>query len=212
MYRKKEWKRNERRKEKRDKQRNWYKRGGYDTVVFVPCTPGSILKQSYENAIKTTNIKMKVIEKRGQTLKDKLVNINKMKDKQCKDIENCLVCKTGNTGKCRTENITYKLTCNQCKDIYIGETCRNAYVRGKEHASQFRKKDKDSVMYRHHEQKHNNNETPTFTMTVTGTYRSALDRQISEAVKINRQPKHKLINNKTEFRQNKIMRTQLSFE
>ena len=65
MYMKKEWKRNEGRKEKRDKQRNWYKRGGYDTVVFVPCTPGSIRKQSYENAIKTTNIKMKVVEKRG---------------------------------------------------------------------------------------------------------------------------------------------------
>ena len=115
-------------------------------------------------------------------------------------------------GRCRTENITYKLTCNQCKDIYIGETSRNAYIRGKEHSLQLQKKSKDSVMYRHQEQKHNSNETPTFTMTVTGSYRSALDRQISEAVKINRQPKHKLINNKTEFRQNKIMRTQLLFE
>ena len=200
------------RTEKRDQKRNWYKRGGYDTVVFVPCTPKSALKQTYETIIKNTKIKMRVIEKRGQTLKDKLVNVNKMRKVQCGDVENCMVCKTGGKGKCRTENITYKLTCNQCKDIYIGETSRNAYIRGKEHSLQLQKKSKDSVMYRHQEQKHNSNETPTFTMTVTGSYRSALDRQISEAVKINRQPKHKLINNKTEFRQNKIMRTQLLFE
>ena len=212
MYRKKEWKRKERRKGKRDQQRDWYKRGGYDTVVFVPCTPRSTLKQTYENIIRNTNIKMKVIEKRGQTLKDKLVNINRLKEKQCNDVENCLVCKTGNTGKCRTENITYKLTCDQCKDAYIGETSRNAYIRGKEHALQLQNKNKDSVMLRHQEQKHNINETPTFTMTVTGSYRNALDRQISEAVKINRQPRHTLINNKTEFRQNRIMRTKLLFE
>ena len=54
-------------------------------------------------------------------------------------------------------------------------------------------------------------EMPSFEMKVTGTYRSALDRQISEAVKINR-AKNKLINNKTEFRQNRIMRSQLVFE
>ena len=74
------------------------------------------------------------------------------------------ICPENDKWRCRIENITYRLTCNQCKDIYIGETCRNAYVRGKEHASQFRKKDKDSVMYRHHEQ---NNKTDRHETTYT---------------------------------------------
>ena len=74
------------------------------------------------------------------------------------------------------------------------------------------RKDKNSILHRHQEQKHKEKETPSFRMTVTGPYRSALDRQITEAVQINRQPTDKLINNKCEFRQNKLMRTQLVFE
>ena len=46
MYRNKAWKRKERRKDKRDKKTQWYKKGGYDTVVFVPCTPNSELKKN----------------------------------------------------------------------------------------------------------------------------------------------------------------------
>ena len=60
------------REEKRQKRQKtqWYKKGGYDTVVFVPCTPNSELKKNYEKIIERTNIKMKVIEKRGQTLRE----------------------------------------------------------------------------------------------------------------------------------------------
>ena len=74
------------------------------------------------------------------------------------------------------------------------------------------KKDKDSIMLRHYNHKHRENETPKFKMTILGTYRNALDRQISEAVKISRAPRDTLINNKSEFRQNKMMRTELTFE
>ena len=63
------------------------------------------------------------------------------------------------------------------------------------------RKDKNSVMLRHQQIKHTNNQHPSFEMKITGTYRSALDRQIAEAVKINRTATDKLINNKTEFRQ-----------
>ena len=212
MYRNKDWQRKERRKEKRSKKTQWYKKGGHDTVIFVPCTPKSELKETYERIIQRTDIKMKVIEKRGQTLKDKLVRTNKTKEKECKDKENCLVCMKGGNGKCRQENVTYKIECEECKDVYIGETSRNAYTRGREHLSQMQRKDKNSILHRHQEQKHKDKETPSFRMTVTGSYRSALDRQITEAVQINRQPTDKLINNKCEFRQNKLMRTQLVFE
>ena len=210
MYRTKEWKRKERRREKRDKKTHWFKKGGYETVIFVPCTPNAQLKKSYEQIIERTDIKMKVVERRGQTLKSKLVKTSKADGKKCNEREKCMLCREKGTGKCRTNNITYSLECKQCKDIYIGETSRNAYTRGKEHESQMDRKDKNSVMLRHQQHKHPG-ETPSFEMKVTGTYRSALDRQISEAVKISR-AKDKLINNKTEFRQNRIMRSQLVFE
>ena len=212
MYRNKSWKRKERRKDKRDKKTQWYKKGGYDTVVFVPCTPNSELKKNYEKIIERTNIKIKVIERRGQTLKSKLVRTSNTKGKKCRKSEGCMMCGEEGNGKCRQDNITYQIKCSQCKDIYIGESSRNAYTRGKEHLYQMEKKDKDSIMLRHYNHKHRENETPTFKMTILGTYRNALDRQISEAVKISRTPRDTLINNKSEFRQNKMMRTELTFE
>ena len=153
---------------------------------------------------------MKVVEKRGQTLKSKLVKTSKTDGKKCNESENCMLCREKGTGKCRTNNITYTLTCKQCKDIYIGETSRNAFTRGKEHETQMNRKDKNSIILRHQQLKHPG-DTPSFEMKITGTYRSALDRQIAEAVKISR-AKDRLINNKTEFRQNRIMRSQLIFE
>ena len=38
LYHSKSWRRNERRELKEDKGKNWHKRGGYESVIFVPCT------------------------------------------------------------------------------------------------------------------------------------------------------------------------------
>ena len=72
LYRKKEWKRMDRERGKRRKKQDWFKKGGAETVVFVPATPNSILKKKYEDEINNTGIKMKVVERRGLTLLSKL--------------------------------------------------------------------------------------------------------------------------------------------
>ena len=43
LYRPKEWKKAERRKEKEMKKKDWYKKGGYETVIFVPYSQDSKL-------------------------------------------------------------------------------------------------------------------------------------------------------------------------
>ena len=49
MYRPKMWKRKERQKAKNARKKNWYKKGGYKSVIFVPSTPDSVLmKRSRE--------------------------------------------------------------------------------------------------------------------------------------------------------------------
>jgi hypothetical protein len=48
MYRPRQWRRVDRAQEKRKKRDTWYKKGGYESVIFVPATPKSILKQRYE--------------------------------------------------------------------------------------------------------------------------------------------------------------------
>ena len=90
--------------------------------------------------------------------------------------------------------------------MHIGESARNAYSRGSELTAALYNKDKDSVLFRHLQDKHKDEDTPTFKMTVMNTHRSALDRQISEAVHISNTPDDDLINRKSEWGHQKVVR------
>ena len=73
------------------------------------------------------------------------------------------------------------------------------YTRGAEHTTALHNKDNDSVLYRHLKDKHNDDEnTPTFKMSVISTHKSALLRQISEAIHISNTPDDDLISRKSE--------------
>ena len=62
LYRPREWRKLDRAREKRRKREIWYKKGGFDTVIFVPATPGSQLKHRYMKEIKETGFKVRVVE------------------------------------------------------------------------------------------------------------------------------------------------------
>jgi hypothetical protein len=47
-------------REKRKKRDEWYRKGGYDSVIFEPATPGSELKRQYEKEIEEAGMKIKV--------------------------------------------------------------------------------------------------------------------------------------------------------
>lgn len=213
LYRDRKWKRKERKKEKRTKKETWYKKGGYETVMFIPATPKSELKKIYEKTIENSKVKVKVIEKRGQTLKDILQKSRPTEKRKCEEKEKCMVCKCNSKSECRKDNVTYKITCEKCNKIYIGETSKNAFTRGQQHERQLYNKDKQSVLYRHIQQDHQEEDLrPTFKMTVVKSHKSALCRQITEAILINNTPRDKLINNKTEWGHTKMMRTQMIYE
>ena len=140
MHRPKHWKRAERRLEKEEKKRTWYKRGGAESVIFVPCTPNELLKKKYEEEITKSNFKIKVMERSGVKIKDILHRKDPFKKERCERID-CFVCRSGGKGKgsCDKENIKYKISCTEnCgrKDIYQGETSYSAYTRGQEHLKQ----------------------------------------------------------------------------
>ncbi|KXJ11003.1 hypothetical protein AC249_AIPGENE16189 [Exaiptasia diaphana] len=65
LYRPREWRRKERENEKRSKRNNWYKKGGYSSVVFIPATPDSELKRKLEDDVRSSGIKVKIVEKAG---------------------------------------------------------------------------------------------------------------------------------------------------
>ena len=100
MYRSKMWKRRERREAKRGRKKNWYRKGGYKSVIFVPSTPNSTLLRRYQQKVEESGIPIKLIEKSGQTLNNILRTSDPRKDKKCKRGD-CPVCTTGGKGKGR---------------------------------------------------------------------------------------------------------------
>ena len=212
LYRPKTWKRIERQKERRKKKTNWFKRRGDLSVVFVPATPRSELKKKYEKCIKESGVGIKVVEKSGRTIKSIVQRTDPFQKKRCEDNNNCMICKEEEgKGRCRQTGVVYEINCKSCDSKYIGETSRNGYTRGLEHKRDYEKKEKNSVLYRHATQQHINDPQPTqFAMKVMSTHRTALDRQVTEAVRIANTPSDQLINSKQEFGHNKFWQFQLS--
>ena len=185
MYRPKEWMRKEREQQKHLKKKTWYKKGGDDSVIFVPATPNSALKKSLEKDVKDSGIKIKIVEKSGESIKRMLQRSDPFKVKTCNK-DDCIVCQTGGKGPCRTTNATYKIKCTECNQVYIGETARNTYTRGKEHLREMDSKKEGSVLWKHAKEKHQGT-VPNYTCNVTHLFqRDALLRQVSEAVQINK--------------------------
>ena len=206
LYRPKNWEAPEREKERRKKKRNWYKRGGYESVIFVPATPKSTLRKEYEEEVKNSGLKVRIVEQAGTSIKRKMQRSNPFKEQTCHHDE-CLVCSTGGKGPCDALGVTYEVKCTECTEQnnddkeqkYTGETARSAYTRGKEHLEDLDNKRETSKLWQHCRTRHDGKITD-FSMSVTGMYKDdAMLRQIAEAVRINGSTATALMNNKTEW-------------
>ena len=132
---------------------------------------------------------------------------------KCK--ERCFVCESGGKGNCRRNNVNYEIECMQdgCKYVYLGETCRNAYCRGQEHMKGLERRDSESVLCEHVIECHNSDFTQPpchqYKMSVTQCHDTALDRLVTEAVKIDLSTRPTL-NRKKGFRSNHVLRLRTS--
>ncbi len=198
IYRPKNWKREERREMKVLRKKNWYKKGGYRSVIFVPATAESELTKRFNEVVSASGIEIKVVEKSGKTLGEMLRTSDPRKERKCRR-NDCPVCTTGGKGNCKTLNINYQMTCECEEGQYTGTTTRGAYVRGKEHISKIEEKNPKSDLWQHCVEKHNG-EIKTFKMDVIESFKNdPLLRQVSEATRISRADKRILINRKEEM-------------
>ena len=104
--------------------------------------------------------------------------------------------------------MTYKIECNKCDFVYTGETARTGHYRGKQHLDLLRNKHKDSVLYKHLKEKHNiqnNIKIDYFKMSITARHKTALERQISEAIQIDAVPLNKRMNTKEEWGHSRLL-------
>ena len=213
INRPKNWCRAERTELKEKKRKNWYKQGGFDSVLFVPATPTGKLKRMYEGEIRKSGMRIKVIERTGRTLKSQLQTSNPFKPDEC-GRRNCFVCTTSGKGNCETESVTYKIECEgqDCaKGKYKGETAGNGYTRGEQHLATLSSRNTDnSPLWRHCLAEHGG-EMQTFRMSITGSYKNdAMLRQIAEAVQINNTDTNVLMNDRAEWNMTRVPRTVIS--
>ena len=199
--------------EKIRKKRTWYKDGGFDSVLFVPSTPGGELKHAYQKVITKSGHRIKVVEKTGTTLKRQLQVSNPFRPQQC-GRDDCFVCSSGGGGNCHSEGITYEIGCEGgcgTGDEYKGESSGNAYTRGGEHLYNLRARNvTNSPLWRHCRDIHGG-EMQEFKMRVTGTFRNdAMLRQITEAVQIDNVEPNRLMNNRTEWNITRVPRALIS--
>ena len=213
IHRPKGWKKKERTIERREKKANWFKKGGNETVVFIPATKGSELKRSFQEVIKRSKVKMKVVEKTTRSIKSVLVKQDPFTKKTCND-QSCMVCKACGTENssisCRVPGVTYKITCRSegCRAVYIGETSGNGYTRGEEHQRALNGRHPSSPLWKHALNAHGGI-IPDFVMKVTGIFRNdATLRQITEAVKINNTTSSEnIMNDRSEWGHTPLTRT-----
>ena len=96
--------------------------------------------------------------------------------------------------------MTYEIKCTGCNNVYVGETSRSAYTRGKEHSKWLINKEERSALWKHCREKQGN-KIQQFQMNVTGVFSNdAMLRQISEVVKINNVDEESLMNSKNEWK------------
>ena len=216
LNRPREWKAEERRTEKRKKRQNWSNKGGCIAPIMVPATPGSELAKMLRGIAEkeaAEGVKFQVVETGGLTIKSEVQRSNPTATAGCQELD-CLPCRIepGMGGNCRRSGVQYQLECRQCPEeevcVYIGETSRNLYTRGKEHMDKYRsrKRKEDSFIEKHQIAKHGGGQAD-FTARVTGSFRDCLSRQVSEGVHIRRSGPD-ILNSKSEWHQPALWRVQ----
>ena len=146
----------------------------------------------------------KIVERGGTSLKDLLPNTNPWAGTSCGRTD-CVTCNQGveEIPDCTKRSLVYENICLDCnpeaakkgdlKDVnpdvpslYVGETCRSVQERAKEHWTDYRRGCKDSHILKHWVLHHNSEGEPHFVMKVVQYHRSALSRQVGEAIRIQR--------------------------
>ena len=205
MYRDRNWRKQHERKPKPNKKTNWLTRGGFDTVVMVPATPGGELARLFQNVVDANHgpVKVKIQEQGGRSVNSLLQNNNPSRSKGCASPD-CLACKhgRGKGGECRRNNVGYELFCDICGgDVvcYVGETGQNVYTRGLKHAADYRGRQNDSSLWKHAQIAHGGSLDVSYSMKVVRCFRDPLTRQVNEAVRIDNCEAVTQLNSKTEW-------------
>ena len=208
------------------------------TVLFVEQTEGGELAMRLRELLSRLEpligFKIKVVERCGKSLQSQFPLNNLWQGAKC-GREECVTCEQEGAEElpdCSKRSVLYENACLECiptagkkggpreQDIntevpalYVGESSRSIMERSKEHWAGYVGAKEDNHILRHQQITHRGADPPKFVMRVVSHHRSALERQVSEAVRIRRRGgAGAVLNSKSEFNRCHIPRLRLEDE
>ena len=113
FHRDRDFMKEERKKTKDNKVKSWYrKHDQFDSVMFVPITPGSVLKSRIQERLQGGQSRVKLVEFSGPKIVD--VVKQKVKGSQERCGQDCLGCNGEKGTKCRKRGVVYQIWCRTC--------------------------------------------------------------------------------------------------
>ena len=200
----------------------------FKTVLFVEYTKnGELAKNMRELLARLETVvgfRVKVVERAGASLKSLFPTTNLWDGQKCGRAD-CTTCEQGAEmlPNCTKSSLLYENICGICNPkagedrelvevnqeiptVHVGETSRSIYERSKEHWGAWKSKSDKSHIWKHQVDVHGG-APPKFYMRVVRFYKTALSRQIGEAVRIRRRGGGgSILNSKAEFDRCRIPR------
>ena len=176
------------------------------SVLFIPQTSGGELarrtREVLERLQPAMGYKVKVVERTGTSLQQKLSQTAIWAGEKC-GRDYCVTCNQGGEELplCTRSSVVYENICVTCNpsarskgelgeqenvgvpSLYVGESGRSIQERASEHWSDYRRGEDKSHIKKHQALQHQE-EAPNFIMKVVSYPRSALTRQVQEAVTV----------------------------
>ena len=207
-----------RRKKSRANRQEWISEGPvkYDSVLFVPATHGSQLAKEIRGLEEANRqgrkTRIRVVELTGQTVRNTLAQNYPWKFGGC-GVQDCFHCSTTKkfTTSCRTPGVGYRIICTLCEASgalaeYQGESGRNMFTRGKEHLREFFGGVSSNCMVIHSKTHHQGSKQLSYRMEPSGTFRTPLDRQLDESLRLKYSNGSIVLNSGSEWRGDPIPR------
>ena len=187
-------------------------------VLFIEQTPhgelARLVKDLLHRLEPMLGFKLRVVERTGSTMKSLL---SQPQGRRC-DREHCITCNQTceDTPDCTRTGVVYENVCLKCNpgagrkgelkrvmegapSLYVGETSRSIEERAQEHWGAARRREEKSHMNKHQIMEHNG-EQPEFIFKLISSHKTALSRQIKEAVRIRRRGgASQILNSRSEF-------------
>ena len=200
----------------------------HKTILFVENTHDEQLAKRMRELMKrlapSIGFGVKVVERTGDTLRSRFPLTNLWEGAKCGRKE-CKTCEQEceELPNCTRTSVVYENICSECNEgagkkgslksmkegapsLYVGETSRSLFERTKEHWGAWESRSEKSHILKHQQMVHREQE-PKFIMKAVKYYRSALTRQIGEAVRIRRRGgAGRILNSKAEYDRCRIPR------